>query len=203
MLWAEISFHPGFSSVTPQMAGNWLFFHESFQTQLRDHFCGPICPAQRLICHLTQMPITAPTPGSCDYSSEGLSVQLWPHGCHPARVPSESSQIMDNELCQLGRGASCLKHRHVACFHSAHWVNWAPRESVLNPGPRDARIILNQMLGLPLSLENGLVFKEKINERFNSWQHAHLQTLIRTKGQRWAGVTLTCPVCICAGFASN
>lgn len=68
---------------------------------------------------------------------------------------------------------------------------------------RDARIILNQMLGLPLSLENGLVFKEKINERFNSWQHAHLRTLIRTKGQRWAGVTLTCPVCICAGFASN
>lgn len=36
---SKMSFHPlGFLSVTLHMAGNWLFFHESFQAQLRDHF---------------------------------------------------------------------------------------------------------------------------------------------------------------------
>lgn len=31
---------PGRSSVTPHTAEDWLFFHESFQTQLRDHFAA-------------------------------------------------------------------------------------------------------------------------------------------------------------------
>lgn len=62
----------GFSSVTPYTAGNGLFFQESFQTQLRDHFHGPVCPDQRMICRLMQTPVTVPTPSSCDYASEGL-----------------------------------------------------------------------------------------------------------------------------------
>ena len=62
----------GFSSVAPYTAGNGLFFQESFQTQLRDHFHGPVCPDQRMICRLMQTPVTVPTPSSCDYACEGF-----------------------------------------------------------------------------------------------------------------------------------
>lgn len=102
-----------FSSVTPHTARNWLFFHKRFQAQLRDYFHGPVCPAQRMICHLTQTPITGPTPGSCDYGSEGPASPASKGSPPVTRLRhSRPLQIRDNQPCQREGWASCIKHRH-------------------------------------------------------------------------------------------
>ena len=112
-----------FPSVTPHTARNWLFFHESFQSQLRDYFHGPVCPAQRTVCHLMQTPITGPTPGSCDYGPEGPAP---PTSEGPPLSPgSGTPSPCKLETISLVRGKGGLPASHtdtINCFLQTGWT---------------------------------------------------------------------------------
>lgn len=71
-------------------AKNWLFFHKSFQTQLRDHFHSPHLSSLRTtVYHLTQTPITALTPTAVITALRGSITQA-------------GSQAVTRLLCSLG-----------------------------------------------------------------------------------------------------
>lgn len=113
-----------FSSVTPHTAWNWLFFHKHFQTQLRDYFHGPVCPAQRMICHLMQTLITGPTSGSCDYGSEGPASPASEGPLAVTRLRhSRPLQIRDNQPCQR-EGGSFLPQTQIRSTAFLEQTGW-------------------------------------------------------------------------------
>lgn len=87
-------------------AKNWLFFHKSFQTQLRDHFRSPHLSSLRTtVYHLTQTPITALTPTAVITALRGSITQA-------------GSQAVTRLLCSLGPHQ--LQTISLVC-----WEGWA------------------------------------------------------------------------------
>lgn len=104
----------------PTHSTKLAFLPQALSDPIKRYFHGPVCPAQRMICHLTQTPITGLTPGSCDYGSVGPASPVSEGPPPVTRLRhSRPLQIRDNQPCQREGWASCLKHRHdrlIDCF---------------------------------------------------------------------------------------
>lgn len=151
MAWAERSFHLlGFTNVTSHRVRNWqLFFHKSFQTQLRDPFCrSHLSGLTMMVCLRLKTPTAAPML-SCDYSSEGIDKAGCLTGCHWAPGSLRLHKLQTISLVSWKGPAPCSKHKEVCFSPSPTQTKWVElTRALLKPGLWDVRISSNLMLEL-------------------------------------------------------
>lgn len=150
MPWAERSFHLlGFTNVTSHRVRNWqLFFHKSFQTQLRDPFCrSHLSGLTMMVCRRSAQTPTAAPMLSCDYSSEGIDKAGCLTGCHWALGSLRPHKLQTISLLSWKGPAPCSTHVNV-CFPPTQtkWVELT--RALLKNGLGDVRISPNRRLGL-------------------------------------------------------
>lgn len=157
---------PGCSRVS-HTRRKWLFFHERFQTQLRDHLQPCLSSSEGDLTFASDARHCSDA-GGCDYGSEGLSVPPpGPHGCHQAQLsgPRESQQ----SGVSAGRGELPAADGLGPRSRPANRAHRGPTGECGVLGPERPRSSQPNAM-LLLTLGNGTDFGTRMTEMYSGWR---------------------------------